>query len=221
MSGASMVNASVSGQNGDKGAIILAMETSVGHCAVSLIKNNVITQTLQIEETGQQSSALIPMIEELLQQNALSYHDCDAFACTIGPGGFTGIRVGLTTAKALSLVSGIPVIGISSLETLAFASNLKGDIVVMIDAYRGQYYVQRFRKGDGLQSLSDPMLVEAGMIAAIAHGAKIVEAKPQVEDLAKLAYYKWSRGERHFPTSPLYIREPDAKLPQQKLEVSV
>ena len=196
--------------------VIVAIETSVGNCSVALLRDGKIANKLTSKESGQQSSLLIPMIEELLENNNISYNDLGAFACTTGPGGFTGIRIGLTTSKALSMVSGIPVIGVSGLEALAFASQIKGDILAIIDAYRGQYYVQRFRVSDRLYAISDAMLVDENMISVLSHGAKKIEGKPEVVDIALLAYQKWQNGERSFDSSPLYIREPDAKLPKEK-----
>ena len=109
-------------------------------------------------------------------------------------------------------MTGKPLIGLTTLEVIAFASHLQGDILSVIDANRGQYYVQRFRKVEELAPLSDPMLVDEAMLAPLAHGAKIAQTQPKAEDVAELAVAKWQNGERVFPIAPIYIREPDAKL---------
>lgn len=195
--------------------VIIAMDTSAGTCSVALLAGGTVISRLQADDDGQQSSLLVPLLEQMLEENSLAYHDCDAIACTIGPGGFTGIRVGLTTAKAIALVSGKTMIGLTTLEVIAYGAQVRGDILAVINAHRGQYYVQRFRLLEEIIPLSDPMLVEEKMLAPLSHGAKRVEAIPTAEAVALLAYQKWQAGTRVFPDVPVYIREPDAKLPQQ------
>ncbi|HEU5047390.1 MAG TPA: tRNA (adenosine(37)-N6)-threonylcarbamoyltransferase complex dimerization subunit type 1 TsaB [Rickettsiales bacterium] len=195
---------------------ILAIDTSLGTCSVALWQGDKVTHSQQEEKTGTQSRRLIPMIEELLKAGNTFYQELDALACTIGPGGFTGIRVGLTTARALRLATGKPLIGLTTLEVMAHASDMQGDMLSIIDAYRGQFYVQRFRRTDSLRPLSDALLVEEKMISALAHGAKKITTPPDAAGLASLATAKWLAGERTFPDAPLYIREPDAKLPAAK-----
>ena len=192
--------------------IILAMDTALGDCSVALWQGDKVTHSLHADKNGSQSARLLPMVEEVLTSAAIGYGDCDAIACTLGPGGFTGIRVGLSAARALKTVTGKPLIGLTTLEVIAFALGVHGDILSVIDAYRGQYYVQRFRRNAALRPLSDPMLVDAHMIEPLAHGAKIAQILPQAGHVAELAYVKWQKGEREFPSSPVYIREPDAKI---------
>jgi tRNA A37 threonylcarbamoyladenosine modification protein TsaB len=112
-----------------------------------------------------------------------------------------------------ALAIGKPFIGLTTLEVMAFQSGLRGDILAVIDAHRGQYYVQRFRKMDRMVPLSDALLVDEKALMALAHGAKKAELSAKAQSVAALAYEKWQAGERSFPTNPLYIREPDAKLP--------
>lgn len=192
---------------------ILAIDTSLGHCSVALARDNQVIASQQDSVSGQQSKVLLPMIGKLLEQQGTAYRDLTAIACTIGPGGFTGIRVGLTSARTLSLVTGKPFIGVTTLEVIAFTSGIRGDVLSVIDAYRGQYYVQRFRTTENMLAVSEPMLVDAKLVTSLAHGAKKVEALPDAKGVAALAYAKWQQGTREFPHAPLYIREPDAKLP--------
>jgi tRNA threonylcarbamoyladenosine biosynthesis protein TsaB len=193
--------------------VILAIDTSLGPCSVAISQGGEVMAKKLEENTGQQSRVLVPMIEDILAESSLQYADCDALACTIGPGGFTGIRTGLTTARAISLVIGKPLIGLTTLEVIAYSAGIQGDILAIIDAYRGQWYVQRFRKLEQMTALSDPLLVEEPSLQALSHGAKKVQEVPYATNVAGLAYYRWMQGEREFPAAPLYIRAPDAKLP--------
>lgn len=194
-------------------SVILAIDTSLGSCSVALWQGDGVTASIHEDKSSQQSRNLLPMIEAVLAERGAAYADMDAIACTIGPGGFTGIRVGLTTARALRLATGKPLIGLTTLEVIASSAKLTGDILAIIDAYRGQYYVQRFRMIEHLTPLSDALLVYENILPALAHGANRVQTIPKAGDVAALAYAKWQAGEREFPDSPLYIREPDAKLP--------
>jgi tRNA threonylcarbamoyladenosine biosynthesis protein TsaB len=192
--------------------VILAIDTSTGPCSVAVLRGGKVVVQQEESIPGNQSRVLVQMIESTLIQAGLAYKDLDAVACTLGPGGFTGIRVGLATARAIALGANKPLIGLSSLEVIAFAAQLKGDVLAVIDAHRGQHYVQRFRANGALTPQSDPLLVEEKNLPALAHGAKIVQTPPQARDAALLAAEKWAVGERNFPAAPLYIREPDAKV---------
>ena len=191
--------------------IILAIDTALGGCSVAISSRSEIICELADEKSGQQSKVLVLMIEKALAKAGLTYEDCDYFASTIGPGGFTGIRVGLTAAKTLALVTGKQLIGVSTLEVIAYGAGLQGDVLATIDAYREQYYVQRFRSNGALLVQSDALLVDANKLEVLGHGAKIIESLPHAKDVAGLAYSKLLTGETEFPTDALYIREPDAK----------
>ncbi len=193
--------------------VILAMDTSLGPCSVAVWHSGAVRAQACEESHGKQSRLLVPMIESVLEQAGVNYVDCDAVACTIGPGGFTGIRTGLATARAIALVTGKPLIGLTTLEVIAYGAKAQGEVVAVIDAHRGQWYVQRFRCGDELTPLSEPLLVDDNGKQAIAQDAHIVQSVPYAADVAALAHDKWQRGERKFPVAPLYLREPDAKLP--------
>lgn len=192
--------------------LILAIDTSAGRSSVALWQNKVIS-ALADDVAGQQSRTLVPLIESLLQQAGKTYADCDAVACAVGPGGFTSVRVGVATARAIALAANKPLIGVSSLEVIAFASELEGDVVAIIDAHRQQFYAQRFRMSGLPQPFSGPLLVEADALRSLAHGAKRASDPFDAQNVAALAHAQWAEGRREFPTEPLYIREPDAKLP--------
>lgn len=196
--------------------VILAIDTALGACSAAIVQGGVILGESEEPVPGRQSRVLVPMIESLLEKAGLAYKDMGAIACTLGPGGFTGIRVGLATARAIALAAGKPMIGVSTLETIAWGAKIEGDVLAVIDARRGQFYAQRFRRNGALVAQSEPLLVESRMLPSLGHGAKTVQAPTHARDAAGLAAAKWASGERDFPATPLYIREPDAKLPQKQ-----
>ena len=128
---------------------ILAIETSLFQCSVALLHKGSIS-SLQIEEHAKQSSYLFPLIQTLVEPHHLSMKNMDVMVCTIGPGSFTGVRIGIAAVRATTQVlPHIKALGISTLEMVAFQQKNKINdflnvIVATIDAGQGQSYVQKF-----------------------------------------------------------------------------
>jgi tRNA threonylcarbamoyladenosine biosynthesis protein TsaB len=98
------------------------------------------------------SARLIPEIASLLESKFATLRDVEAIVVVKGPGSFTGIRVGLSTAKGLAEGAGIPVIAVSRLALLANASGLP-HVLAAVDAGRGEYYVGEYRNGKMLSEM--------------------------------------------------------------------
>jgi len=123
-------------------ALILNIETSTKNCSVGLSKDGVCI-ALKEENNGGYSHAekLHVFIEEILNDQKLQVSDLDAIAVGKGPGSYTGLRIGVSTAKGLSYAADIPVITIDTLQALAKTIDIKeGFIVPMIDARRLEVY---------------------------------------------------------------------------------
>ena len=134
---------------------VLAIDTSCETCSVSIIQDGSILKELNSDGNKQHSVNLMPMIDEIFKQTNLSLDNIDALGCGIGPGSFTGLRIGIATIKAFSDAKHIPVVGINSLEAQAYFVGLqKGrkdcKIVSIIDAKNDNLYfaVYRIRKGN-------------------------------------------------------------------------
>lgn len=192
---------------------ILALDTALGPCSVAVTQGGALLAEEEETTPGQQSKRLVLMMESALARAGLAYQDCDAIACTRGPGGFTGIRTALAAARAIVLATCKPLITLTTLETLAFGFEGPGDVLACIDAYRGEWYAQRFRAAGALIPQSDPLLVNDAALKALGHGATQVSGPIHARAVARLATYKWQAGERDFKRDPLYLRAPDAKLP--------
>ena len=101
--------------------MILAIETATDICGVALVQNqNVVAQRV-LAEKYVHSEKLLPMIDEVLRDASFSAKHLDAIAVSIGPGSFTGLRIGLSTAKGLALSLGKSVIAVPTLDALAYA----------------------------------------------------------------------------------------------------
>jgi tRNA threonylcarbamoyladenosine biosynthesis protein TsaB len=128
--------------------LILAIDTSTRTASISLLKNDEILSEVFINLGVNHSIVLLPALYDLCRLSCIELSSIDLFVCTIGPGSFTGLRVGASTIKGLALATGKPVVGVSTLEALAF--NLIGSkmlICPMLDAKKTQVYAALYRTG--------------------------------------------------------------------------
>lgn len=129
---------------------ILAIETTGPHCSVAVINETGHGAARRSEGTLNHLQNLAPMIEEILDYYSIEMGDLAAIAVSQGPGSFTGIRIGVTTARALCQAKNVPAVAVPTLESFAYADkNYKGVIVPMFDARRSQVYAGAYRWADG------------------------------------------------------------------------
>ena len=123
---------------------ILGIDTSSMAASVAVIEDNKLICEYTINTKKTHSQKLMPMIENMLSLSDLNVRELDAIAVCEGPGSFTGLRIGMATAKAIAHVNDIPVIGVNSLEVLAANMNLcDKKICSILDAQRNQVYTGR------------------------------------------------------------------------------
>lgn len=125
---------------------ILNIETSTKNCSVSLAKDGKIIALKEIaEQNFTHSEKLHLFIDELIKKAGISYKDLSAVALSKGPGSYTGLRIGTSTAKGLCFALDIPLIALDSLEILAKQVNINNGLVIpMIDARRMEVYTAIF-----------------------------------------------------------------------------
>lgn len=125
-------------------AVILSLETSTDVCSVALHDNTVLLAHATVREAQVHASRLAPMINEVVQTAQLSHRDIDAVAVTSGPGSYTGLRIGTSTAKGLCFALDIPLLAVGTLELLAHQGNSHNAqnawLCPMIDARRMEVY---------------------------------------------------------------------------------
>ncbi len=215
---------------------VLAFDTCFSAIDIALLDGDAIVGHVSETISGGHGERLLPLIEGALDKSGLSFADLDCIALTLGPGGFTGVRVGVAVARALALSTGKAVVGMSSLELLArtaidaglISRELSTPIVATADARKDMLYAQAFM-APGWKAQSEPSLATAAGVAsaspasttvAIGAGAAAVEAASSgriralggelVTDARVLAVAAPHLTPLTEPR-PLYVRAADAK----------
>lgn len=119
---------------------ILAIDTSSNICSVSILEDTNIIIEKHNDDQKTHSQKLMPLIEDTFTEANLQLDNIDMIACCQGPGSFTGIRIGISTVKAFADVKNIPIIGVTSLESLAYNIKNNGLIASIIDAKNDNVY---------------------------------------------------------------------------------
>lgn len=127
---------------------ILAVDTSSKICSVCILEDNNILIEKHNDDEKTHSQKLMPLIKQAFDETNIFLDDIDLISCCIGPGSFTGIRIGVSTIKAFIDVKNIPVIGITSLESLAYNIEFPGYIVSLIDAKNNNVYYSLHKLDD-------------------------------------------------------------------------
>lgn len=217
--------------------ILLAVDTALDACAAAVAthRDGATTLVTETEVIGRgHAECLMRVVATVLARAGLSHRDLDGHAVSIGPGSFTGIRVGVAAVRGFALASGKPAVAVSSLEALAEEARALRPgraVVATLDARKDEVYAQGFA-ADGTP-LGRPFVAAAavaGRLAAeasavlIGSGAPLVAAVdptldiaattpfPAIDTIARLALPRLAAAGRETPMpSPLYVRPPDAK----------
>ena len=133
--------------------IVLAIDTSTPNAALALSRNGRAPRIAPLPAgtgtSNRHGQGLMPALAELLAAERLKVADLDAVAVGLGPGSYTGLRIGLTAAKALAYAGSIPLVALDSLEAIARnAPDDAAEVVVVVDAQRGDAYVARFTRSE-------------------------------------------------------------------------
>ena len=190
-------------------------------CAVTRISLAVKTESKFISSTYdigmRQSEILVPVIDEILKKAEISAADLDASCLTIGPGSFTGLRLGISALKAIELAYGVPVYGISSLEAYAFPYiNFAFPVLSCIDANKDKFYA-RITEGEK-ELLKDGDYEIEKIIEAVEKLDSLVICGPDAEKLC--GKLKSVYSDKHFllPSVPAQTGEALIKITEGLIE---
>lgn len=136
---------------------LLCIDTASRLCSVALFEDEHRIDSITQDNGLTHSETLMPLIQLLMERHHLSLSDIDLLVGDIGPGSFTGIRIGISTLKAFSDSQGIPAIGVDSLTCLAYGSQADGLVVSVMDANHKNVYAAIFEEKNGqYECIDDP-----------------------------------------------------------------
>lgn len=221
--------------------LILGIETATQQVGVAIGGHEGVIASFEVARGRRHAEILTPSIEFVCKQADVSLDEIGCIAVDVGPGLFTGMRVGLATAKALAQALRLPMIGISSLDLLAFPCRHTDRVVVpVIDARKAEVFWAMYRQvPGGVQQVSAPtvgpvddlvadLLARSQEVLCVGDGAdryrdEIVEGyrceisapvHPSAGALVQLAHARALREEwvRPGEVEPIYLRAPDAQI---------
>lgn len=199
--------------------ILLAIDTSANLCAACVYDAGGERGRAVLDLGKGHAEHLMGVMEAALAEAGTAYGDLDAIAVSVGPGSFTGVRVGVATARGLALALKIPAVGVTTLEAIAAESRIASPgkpIIARIDGGRGQAYLAGFA-ADGTQTLAPVALATDEADALIKDaGADTLLAEGKTADIVTYARIGMQRvmrdpGTPALPPRPLYLRDADAK----------
>ncbi len=222
----------------------MSLDTALGACSVAIIDGDKVLAERFEDRTRGHAERLLDMIAEVEKDAGASVNEVDRLAVTVGPGTFTGLRVGLSAARGLALATQIPLIGITTLQAVAAnlpsqALNAHDTIACVFDCRRGEVYFQVFDReltplGEAslhtvevaISAISSIQRERPGALHLLGSGVGLVKdhcphvlTHDGVKDqpvAREIARLAASIADPSAaPPDPLYLRRPDAKLPSK------
>ena len=142
---------------------ILAIDTSGNHLSIVLFYNDKVISMHDKNINLKHSVTLLPALEDMLENNGVSLSEIDVFCSVIGPGSFTGIRIGVSTVKALAYAFDKKVLQVTSFDVLAY-NKPSAKVLTLIDAKHGHYYACGY---DNLQVVLPPCYIDESAVAEL------------------------------------------------------
>ena len=214
---------------------VLAIDTALGACAAAVLDSQAgaILASESVAMQRGHAEAIMPMIARVMDQARCEFSDLDRIAVTVGPGSFTGLRVGISAARGIALAAGKPAIGLSTLSALAtphVAARTDHAIIAAIDARNEQVYFHVFapngttlvvpridRVRTAVRAVPvGPTIITGSAAALVAAHWPSGSPPPRVDakvapDIGWVARLGAAAQDEGTPPKPLYLRRPDAR----------
>lgn len=155
------------------GERIILIETSTSLCSVALLEDGQITASRRSDIPRAHASMTAPFVKEVLDERGLRVQDCSAVCLSMGPGSYTGLRVGSSTAKGLCFGAGIPLLAVGTLDVLVAQALQEGlpegckYIVPMIDARRMEVYTATYTADGQPVTEVSPLIVDSSSFSSL------------------------------------------------------
>ncbi|MEU2788199.1 tRNA (adenosine(37)-N6)-threonylcarbamoyltransferase complex dimerization subunit type 1 TsaB [Streptomyces sp. NPDC007100] len=209
--------------------LLLALDTATPAVTVAVHDGTRVLAEERQVDARRHGELLLPAVDRVLAEAGVKLDAVSDIVVGVGPGPYTGLRVGLVTAATFGAALGVPVHGLCTLDGIAYAAGLDEPFLVATDARRKEVYWARY--ADARTRLTEPAVdrpadiaAEAGALPSVGAGALLYadtftgvrDGGPEHQSagaLAALAAEKLARGEELLPPQPLYLRRPDAQVP--------
>jgi len=185
---------------------ILAIDTTADNLIVAVVTQKTEYVNVLCKQRNQTSATLCSYVDEVLARAGITFDDLDAYACNVGPGSFTGIRIGVSTVKGYNLAKPKKLIAVGSLYMLA-----KGNGRAIIDAGNGYYYA-RYRCQ---RVVEEPQLIPYDDKRAKG-AATFTNAGDHTISFVKAVRQAYKKGDFAMQLSPIYIRRSQAEENRDK-----
>ena len=211
--------------------LILAIDTAAAACTTTLWNDGDILADVSVRQSRGHGEIIVPQIQDMLARMSLRFQDLDRIAVTRGPGSFTGLRVGLSTARAMGLGLSLPVHGVKTLDALAYDAQMadpKRCHLAALQTKRGDLYTQMFtsdgsdaaavRSAEATEALAleaDAVIIgdaQPFLEEQLANASDLTFGTPEVPSGSAVAALAAAQTEA-VPPTPLYLRPAEAKLP--------
>lgn len=213
--------------------LTLAFDTATAAVTVAVAHGSEVLAEVTSTATRRHGEVLAPAITDVLDEAGVERTALSALAVGVGPGPFTGLRVGLVTARTLGFALGIPVLGVCTLDLLAAEAvrlGTEGEFMVATDARRKEVYWATYDAGDGGVRMVGPDVSRPAELAwtgaVVGEGAALypevfADAREPTHPAAS-ALCRWvAQGRETVEPLPLYLRRPDAAEPRARKPVTV
>lgn len=212
--------------------LILAIDTSFGAVSAALVSSEgaVVAHVEADNPPGTQAETLPPLVADMFAKAGAEFKQLSRVVATVGPGAFTGVRIGLAFAKGLKLATGAVILGVTTLDCLAAQAGPSRPIGVVLDAKRGEVYAQAFDAKLAPLSEAGVVSIDAAVVQfrktlrapylLTGSGAALLGDLGPCEiighgriDTRLLALRMIDAEPQRYPPVPAYLRAPDARLP--------
>jgi len=207
--------------------LLLALDASTPATTVALVEDGVVCGEQTHVDARRHAEVLASSVAEVLREADKTLSHVHAVAVGVGPGAFTGLRVGIASAQAIGDARGIPVHGVLTLDAMAYASDVDGPFAVVIDARRKELFWASYESP--MVRSSEPAAATPQAIVELVGALPVIGAAatpyadmfaniqqpslPSAGALGKLAHERLLTGELMFPPRPVYLRRPDTSPP--------